>query len=472
MSMTLKSSGRWPVSVVRWRRGGTLAAALCLAAPMAWSFNLTQALDAARQHDAKYRSAVYDLQASREARVQGRAGLLPNLSLSGSAYRNHLDRQYPDARGETVETSQTYDSNSLTLQVRQALFNKDAAAVARRGDAQSRLGEQLFLVRSDELVLRLVEAYSKVLLALEQVRLADAQVNALQEQSQANERLFARGEGTRTDVLESQSSLELAQAQRIEAGNAQADALAGLRAVVGPSVSLDTVSRLESSRFQFEALTPSTLEEWQTMAGQSNAQIAAGRIAAEVAREDLARANAGHWPRIDLLGSVSRSRSDSINTLGQLNEQAAIGVQVQLPLYSGGSVTSLQRQSIANVAKTESDLDDVTRSTNLALQTAYTALFSGARRISALQKALESSVAQVEATRKSVEGGVRIRLDVLRAQQQVSQTARDLAQARFDHALAWLRLRSLAGELHEQDLSDVQRKLEAGLLATPPTSGS
>ena len=92
--------------------------------------------------------------------------------------------------------------------------------------------------------------------------------------------------------------------------------------------------------------------------------------------------------------------------------------------------------------------------------------------VSLVRVALESSVAQVEATRKSVEGGVRIRLDVLRAQQQVSQTARDLAQARFDHALAWLRLRSLAGELHEENLAEVQRKLESGLLATPPTSGS
>lgn len=457
---------------IRWGRHGVLATLLCIAAPLAWSFDLTQALDAARQHDAKYRSALYDLQASREARVQGRAGLLPNVSFVGSAYKNHLDREYPNARDEIVETSQTYDSNSLTLQLRQSLFNRDAWATARRGDAQSRLGEQLFLVRSDELVLRLVEAYSKVLLALEQVRLADAQVNALQEQAQANERLFARGEGTRTDVLESQSSLELAQAQRIEAGNAQADALAGLRAVVGPTVSLDTMSRLESSRFLFEPLTPQTLEEWQALAAQGNAQIAAGRIAAEVAREDLARADAGHWPRVDLLGSVSRSRSDSINTLGQKNEQASIGIQVQLPLYSGGSVSSMQRQAIANVAKAESDLDDVTRGTNLSMQTAYTALFSGARRIAALQKALESSVAQVEATRKSVEGGVRIRLDVLRAQQQVSQTARDLAQARFDHALAWLRLRSLAGELHEESLAEVQRKLESGVLASPPIPGS
>lgn len=448
-----------------------LAAGLLSCAGSAWSFDLTQALDAARQHDAKYRSALHDLEASREARIQGRAGLLPDLSLSGSAYRNHLDREYPDARGDAVKTSQIYDSNSVTLQVRQPLFNRDAAATARRGDAQSRLGEQLFAVRSDELLLRLVEAYSKVLLAQEQLRLSQAQVSAMQEEAVASERLFARGEGTRTEVLESQSGLELAQALQIESANAYEDALAGLRAVVGPAVPLDTIRRLETGRFEFQPLLPETLAEWQAMARQGNAQIAANQIAVEVAREDLARATAGHWPRVDLIGSLNRSRSDTVNTLGQKNEQAAIGVQVQVPLYAGGRVNSMERQSVANMAKAEAELDDVARNTNLQLQTAFTALYSGARRIAALQKALEAGTAQIEATRKSVEGGVRVRLDVLRAQQQASQTARDLAKARFDHALAWLKLRSLAGELREEDLAEVQRKLEAGLLATPRTSG-
>lgn len=480
MSMSFRMRRVVGPNVVRYV---ALAASLLLGAGPSWSFDLTQALDAARGHDAKYRSALHDRDASREARIQGRAGLLPDLSLVGSAYRNHLDREYanpnysptardPANREEKIQTSQTYDSNSVTLQMRQPLFNKDAMAMARRGDAQARLGEKLFAVRSDELVLRLVEAYSKVLLAQEQLRLAEAQVSAMQEEAEASDRLFARGEGTRTDVLESQSGLELAQALRIESANAHADALAGLRAVVGPALSLETIRRLETGRFEFQPLTPETLAEWQSMAAQGNAQIAANQIAVELAREDLARADAGHWPRVDLIGTLNRSRSDSINTLGQKNEQAAIGVQVQVPLYSGGRVNSMQRQSIANVAKAEADLDEVTRNANLQLQTAFTALYSGARRIAALQKAWEAGTAQVEATRKSVEGGVRIRLDVLRAQQQVSQTARDLAKARFDHALAWLKLRSLAGQLHEEDLADVQRKLEAGLLATPPASGT
>lgn len=454
------------------------AAGLVMGCVSAWSLDLTEALAAAREHDAKFRSAYYDYQASREARIQGRAGLLPEISANGSAYRNHLDRSYanpnysptardPANREEKTRTSQTYDSNSVALQVRQTLFNRDAWAVARRGDAQTRLGESLFAAHSDELVLRLAEAYSKVLLAQEQVRLSDAQVNALKEESAGSERLFARGEGTRTDLLESQSGLELARAQRIEADNALVDALTGLRAVVGPTVPLDNIKRLETGRYEFQALLPATLSEWQALARQNNARILSNEIAVEIAREDLARADAGHWPRVDLIGSVSRSHSDSINTLGQKNEQAAIGVQVQVPLYSGGRVTSSQRQSIAAVSKAESDLDDVVRTANLDLQTAYTTLYSGARRITALQKALESGTEQIEATRKSVAGGVRIRLDVLRAQQQATQTARDLAQARFQHALAWLKLRSLAGQLHEEDLAEVQQKLERGLLATP-----
>lgn len=438
------------------------------AARPAWSFDLTRALQGAREHDAQYRAAQYDLQASQEARVQGRAGLLPDVSVVGSAYRNNLRREYPNADGEAVRTKHVYDSNSLTLQVRQPLYNRDAQALARRGDAQSRLGEHMFAARSDELVLRLVEAYSKVLLAQEHLRLSEAQVLAMQEEAQASERLFARGEGTRTDVLESASGLELARALRIEAASAHADALALLRAVVGPGVALDTIRRLETGAHDFEPLAPERLEDWEQLALQANAQIAASRVAVEIAREDLARADAGHHPRLDLVATAGQSHSDSVNTLGQKYEQSAIGIQLQVPLYAGGRVSSMQRQSIAFVAKAEAELDNVQSQTRLQLQTQFTALYSGARRIVALQKALEAGTQQIEATRKSVAGGVRIRLDVLRAQQQASQTARDLAKARFDHALAWLRLRSLAGQLHEDNLAEVQRKLEQGLLPTPP----
>ncbi|WP_225780872.1 TolC family outer membrane protein [Xenophilus sp. Marseille-Q4582] len=447
------------------------AALLATGALAAHAFNLDDALVAARQHDAQFRAAVAEFEGSKEYRIQGRAGLLPEVSLSGSASRNHLDREQPytDSRGveQIAKTSQTYDANSLNLQVRQALYNREAIANMRRGDAQTRLGAWVMDANSDALTLRLVEAYSRVLLGQEQLRLAEAQVSAMTEGARAAERLFSRGEGTRTDVLESTSGLELALAQRIEAQAALDDALAALRAVVGPQVDLSSFRGLSVERFEFEPLQPARLEDWRALAREANADIMGRRIAVEVAEQDLARADAGHHPRVDLYAVLSRSRSDSVNTLNQLNEQAGIGIQVQVPLYQGGRINSLQRQALAGLTQAQALLDNTEQEVNLKLQTQYMALFSGARRIVALQAALESATEQIEATRKSVAGGVRIRLDVLRAQQQQTQVARELAQARFNHVMAWLTLRSLGGQLKQADLGEVQRKLEQGMLATP-----
>ena len=465
-----RRSGRRP------RLKAAVVAGLMLVGLMqARAFDLSQGLAAAREHDPQYRAAVHERDASREARVQGRAGLLPEMSLSGSSSRNHLDRVQPyvDSRGreQVEETSRSYEASSLALQLRQPLYNRELMALKRRGEAQSLMGERVFDVRGSELILRLAEAYAQVLLTQERLQLAQAQVETFGEEAKAAESLLARGEGTRTDLVESQATLELALAQRIEATNAHDDALALLRAIVGPGVPLaDIRSQAVQQGYRFEPLSPARLEDWRVFAQEFNAEIAARRHEVEMARQDLARADAGHHPRVDLYASLSRSRSDSINTIGQRNEQASIGVQVQVPLYQGGRVNSQQRQNLALLSQSEARLDETQQGINLKLQTQYQALFSGARRVMALQKALRSSTEQVEATRKSIQGGVRVRLDLLRAQQQLTQVAQELAKARFDHALAWLRLRSFGGQLGEGDLAEVQRKLEAGVLVTPEDS--
>lgn len=453
------------------------AAAACLAMvclAQAHAFDLSQGLAAAREHDPQYRAAVHERDASREARVQGRAGLLPELSLSGSSSRNHLDRVQPyvDSRGreQVDESSRSYEANSLVLQLRQPLYNRDALALKRRGEAQSLMGERVFDVRGSELILRLAEAYAQVLLARERLQLAQAQVETFTEGAQSAQRLFERGEGTRTDVLENQASLEMAQAQRIEAANAHDEALALLRAIVGPGVPVADIRGPAVQGYRFEPLVPGRLDDWYALAPEFNSEVAARRHEVEMARQDLARADAGHHPRVDAFASLSRSRSDSINTIGQRNEQASVGVQVQVPLYQGGRVNSLQRQNLALLSQAEARLDDTLQSVNLKLQTQYQALFSGARRVLALQQALRSATEQVTATKMSVKGGARVQLDVLRAQQQLTQVAQELAKARFDHALAWLRLRSFGGQLGEGDLADVQRKLESGVLVTPGES--
>lgn len=484
--MTTKMAFPPPYQVARARAALALALALVLGGgmPLAWAqdpaeaassaampqagtLGIIDAYRAARDFDPKFRSAVQEYESSKEYRIQGRSNVLPQIGLSGYANHNVLTTTGPQQVVNEARTGydtvlgvnhSRYDSNNVALQLRQPLINFDAMARWRQGEAQSLYGEAVFFLRGNELTLRVSEAYTNVLLAADQLRLARAQVDAFNEQFAGSEKLLARGEGTRTDVLEAQSNLELAQAEVIEAEAALDGARATLAAVTGPLPQALPV--WSPDKFQPAGLQLETLPEWEAAGRLHSLEIAARKLSVEAARLEVAKAEAGHLPRLDLVASVSKSASDTVNTINYQYYQRSIGVQLNVPLYSGGAISSQVRQAVANQAKAEADLDDTVQSVIVELRKQFSAVQSGAKRIRALESASRSAALQLDATRKSVTAGVRINLDVLRAVQQQTQTARDLSKARFDYMLAWLHLRSSAGLLSQDDLGEIAAQLQ------------
>lgn len=437
------------------------------------------AYEAALEFDPKYRSAREEFEGSKEYRVLGRSNLLPQVS--ASAYRNH-NRLKSDVAQPTLtdasargRSDRAYFSDNASLQLRQPLINFDALARWRQGDLQSLYGEALFALRGNELILRLSEAYTNVLMASEQLRLARSQVDAFSEQVAASERLFKLGEGTRTDVLEAQSSLKLGQAQVIEGQAALDSARASLVAITGPTAQALPVWQAE--KFKALDLQLHTLAEWEDAAKRHSIEIAARELSVRVAQEEVSKAEAGHKPRLDLVAGLSNTGSDNVNTVGSNYRQKYYGLQLSVPLYSGGAVSAQVRQAVAGAAKAQADLDDTRGSVIVELRKQFAAVEGGALKVEALESAAESAALQLDATRKSVTAGARINLDVLRALQQQTSTARDLSQARFNYALAWLRLRSAAGLLTAGDLGEVAVQLQqpapaAATAAQPSASGS
>ena len=133
----------------------------------------------------------------------------------------------------------------------------------------------------------------------------------------------------------------------------------------------------------------------------------------------------------------------------------SVGVQVNIPLYSGGAVWASTTQAVAGREKARSDLDAKTSQVLVELRKQYNLVLSSALRIDALVKSVNSARLLVQATQQSVKGGVRINLDVLNAQQQMYAAQRDLAQARYNYLLSYLRLRNAAGTLNAEDLHTV-----------------
>lgn len=424
-------------------------------ASKAHALGLQDAYQAARNHDPKYRAAQKDLEASLESRAIGRSYLLPEVTAGASRGRNALERTVgPNA------DSLNYDSSSAALQLRQPLFNRESAARYRQGDVQAKYGEIQFSIRNNDLILRMLEAYTNLLLSFEQLNLAEGQAAAYSEQMRSSERAFKLGEGTQTEVLEARASHELALAQIIEARGGIDNAAAILGSIIGPD--LKAVPRRLGRQFEFVKLDPNALEAWQATALAQSMEIQLRRLVVDNAREQLAIAEAGHYPRVDLTASISRSESDSINTINQTNSQKSIGLQLNVPLYAGGRTSAQIRQSEATLGRAEAELADITQEVSVELHRQFNALQGGAQRIEALGRALDSATLLIEATRKSVLGGVRVTLDVLNAEQRKYTVERDLAQARFTYLQAWLRLRSAAGLLRPDDLVQMEGYLTVG----------
>jgi outer membrane protein, protease secretion system len=428
-----------------------MTAALLLQAMPASALGLVQAYEAALQNDPAYRAAVHDNEAGQQYKVLGRSNLLPSLSASYAKNKNRADITQPNLLGEST-THPVYTSSSGGIQLRQPLLNLDGFARYNQGVAQTNYSDAIFSARAQDLVIRLMSAYAEAKYAEDQLALATIQRDTFAEQRLVNERMFQKGEGTRTDVLETQSKYDLAEAQLLEASDSLTNARNALAAIVGSEVTqLDPLAE----GFKVKPMMPASFEEWKAIALERNAEIAAQRYTVEAAEQEIQKGRAGHAPRVDLIAGLNKASSETLTTRNQDSTVRSVGVQVSIPLYSGGSVSAATAQAVANHQKAKSDLDAKTSQVLVELRKQYSLLLSGAARIDALVKSVNSSRLQVQATQQSVKGGVRINLDVLNAQQQLYAAQRDLALARYNYLVSYLRLRFAAGTLSGEDLQTV-----------------
>ena len=404
------------------------------------------AYEAARLHDPVFRGAFAEQQAGLEYAELGRARLRPVISAVVAAGLNTA--RVTNSNG-AVDNRGQYNSSSASLQLRQPLYDREAWAARGQGLARTAASEATFRARETDLMLRVFDLYTKVLVAQDEVTLIQAQLRSLQEQLRANEQRFRRGEGTRTDVLETGAKRSVIEARLGETLDAERNARHALEVIVGRPVA--SLMRLKRTPIAVQPDAES-LETWRLRAMDTNGDIESLRHMVEVARRELDRATSGHYPRLDLLLSTGRSVSDTTSTFEQTSRTQTIGVQLSVPIYSGGAISAQARQAAAQLVKAQADLDTKALELQVELHQQHALQRNSASRIEALSVLVQSSQQLVDAMRRSVAGGERTNADVLDAQERMAQAERDLVAARYRQLQAGLRMRSLAGVLQPQDL--------------------
>ena len=439
-----------------------LAIALVACAPFgAAAQNLSQVYQDARGYDAQYGAARYALQAGLERVPQGRALLLPSLNLSADTTRTHVDSESKDPLA-VPDFERDINSHGYALTFTQPLYRRQNWLQADQAELQAKQAEFAFGQAGQDLVLRTAQAYFDVLAAQDTLGFVRAQKAAIAEQLAQAKRNFEVGTATITDTHEAQARYDLAVAQEISAQNDLEVRRRALQQLTGREYTELKALRAE---VKLSPPEPNDMQSWVSLAEKQSYDVLVRDAAVEIARLEAKRNSAGHHPTLDLVAnhnfsSQSASRvSSQLSASGSEVTTSSIGLQLALPLYQGGAISSREREAAYNLERARQDLENARRSSVLATRQAYLTVINGIAQIGALEQALVSSQSALQSNRLGYEVGVRINIDVLNAQQQVFSTLRDLAVARYNTITNLLRLKAAAGALREEDIAEVNRAL-------------
>jgi outer membrane protein len=435
------------------------SATLVLLLPLAAAAeDLFQVYRDAQRYDAAYSAARLALEAGREKLPQGRALVLPTLNLTGNATRSRFD---VDSNDPAISASflRSTNSASYTLTLTQPLYRPQNWYQYEQGEFQVRQAEASFGLAYQDLVIRVSQAYFDGLAAIDTLNLVRAQKAAISEQLAQAKRNFEVGTATITDTHEAQARFDLSSAQEIAAINDLESKQRVLQQLTGK-----VYTELKHIRpdIKLSPPNPPNMESWVQLAEKQNYSVIQSEAATEVARREARRASSAHMPTLDIVGTVGQSTDTGTVTtiVGRDITTAQIGLQLAVPIYQGGSLSSKEREAAALSLKSRDDLENAKRSAALTARQNYLSVINGIAQVGALEQALVSSQSALDSNRLGYEVGVRINIDVLNAQQQLFSTRRDLAVARYNTITNQLRLKAAAGSLREEDLEEINRVLE------------
>jgi outer membrane protein len=428
------------------------AAVLALGAvPSAFAQNLRELYEAARAFDATYLSAQAAARAAEFKNAQADALNRPNAALVAGATAGYLN-----ADGRPGGDSNTVNA---ALQGRYPLFNRANTAAVAQAQQALLLAQAELASAEQDLIVRVAQAYFDVLAAQDTLSTTRAAKAATAEQLASAKRAFEVGTATITDTREAQSRYDLDLAREIAADNdlrakrIALDTLVGRTAVEPKPLALPTT---------LPTVLPADPEAWVGTADAGHPTIQRAQAALQVATLEIDRAKAAEAPTLDAVASMGATRYSGRypqGVAGAPTTTASIGLQFNLPLYTGGATTNRISETQALEEKARNDLAAARRGVAQGTRVAFFGVQSGSAQVKALEAAEASTKLALEATQLGYKVGVRVNLDVLNAQSQLFQTQRDLAKARYDVLVGNLRLRQAAGQLATGDIDAINALL-------------
>ena len=414
----------------------------------------------ALENDPQYKSAEFSYLAGKEIKVQGRAGLLPNISISAQTNWNEYY--------QNGELQNEYNNFSSSARLTQPLIRLDSWFKYRQSKFLTDAAEADFAYSQQALIVRTAELYFNVLRAIDNLSAARSEEKAIKKQLDQIRQRYEVGLAAVTEVQEAQLAFDLSLASRTRVEGEVYTAKEALNALVGREIlSLDgLVNDLNVTN-----PVPASKEEWARKAVENNFRLQAANLRKFASKNNARSVASNHLPKVDIVGVQTESETnqyafDGLNTGGAFNitvpdetQRDTYSLQLSMPIFQGGAVISRTKQAYAESNKSSEDALFTERSVIQDVRSQYSNVVTLVANLRAQKQAVVSASSALEATKVGYEVGTRNIVDLLQAEKNLYSAERNLSNAKYDYLITTLRLHLAAGTLSPENLIEINNLL-------------
>lgn len=395
------------------------------------------------------------LEASQADQQISWAALMPRISANATQRQFwHTVKNY----STTSNIDGTYTGYNYSITGQMPLLNLPASLQISAADSGRNSAEAGDLAAKQDLIVRLVDGYVKLLKAQADERLYKDELSRVAKILEQAEAFLKAGTGDIIAVYEAKARLDSASADLIKTQAQLHIAEQNLSSLTG--IEVNSVKDLP--RMDPRPPNPDDLDWWlETM--QKNSPVLRQAVADLNQAEYYSSANrAGHAPTIQLNGGYTVDKGSTF--LPEVEtRQWFIGASISLPIFSGGETVARTRRAVAGESERRFMLEDARDQNTKRLKDAFLNLKYNVSLAEAYMRKHESAELQLKATQKGRSIGTRTAIDLLNAEQTFAVSRRDLTHSLYDNLLRHLELKSSAGTLTEDDLV----KLNSFLITSP-----
>jgi outer membrane protein len=315
---------------------------------------------------------------------------------------------------------------------------------------------------AQSLILRTAQAYFNVLQAEQNLYFARSQKELLAKQLAQSKARYEVGVDALTSVYNVQAQYDAAVATQIANANALFTAYQNLNVITGKPI--DHLSRLIDD-LPLLTPNPNNISAWEKAAEDRNFSLLSLRYTAASQQAAIKIAQAGHLPSLSTVDSYEYGQTSvSGFNPGQQSTTttSSVGLQVNVPLFSGGQVLSQTRQAQAQYVGAQTSLELQHRTVIAQVYQTYTSILAGISKIQADRASIQSANSALASNQASYQAGTMTIVDVLTAVSNLYNAQQTLVADEYNYLINTLTLKQLAGNLTNLDVTAINKWLTNG----------